>query len=388
MTPYRMLMWRSISFTACALLSIIACVRAQDMDTPGASDMKIKAELRPAVEAPRVWMTPEYVHYWQNTTTRLPELLSNADPTDSFPVGSYYGNKGISWNDGNGVKLTVGAWIDDKKSYGIELTGFYIPRQTQSAGYNPLPGNVDAFFSDYSAGSPPFIKQNFFPSDPGSNASFHYSTEQYGGEANGLIHIGDWEPAGDLKIRADGLGGFRYFGLQDSYSDEYNEPNAGFFYNDYFKTENNFYGANLGAHVRLEYERFFAEITPKIALGVTDESVGVNGSNSVPIVPGPGGFYASGNKLGHRSNDTFAYLPQITIKLGYTISRNVEAFVGYDALYLSDVARVENQISTQLDGNTIAGFNAGAAPDQSPSMNVQSSSLFEQGVTAGLTFKL
>jgi hypothetical protein len=365
-----------------------AFARAGDTDTPSASQMRMIPEIRPVGEEPRIWVTPEYVHYWQNTTTKLPQLLSVADPTDTLPIGNYYGNKGISWNDGNGVKLTVGAWIDDEKRYGVEMTGFYVPRQTQSSNYGPLPGNVDAFFSDYNAGPPPGINRNLFPTDSASQANFHYSTEQYGGEANGLVHLKNWEPIEGLKIEETGLGGFRYFGLQDSYSDEYKEPNAGFFYNDYFKTNNNFYGVNLGAHIRMQYESFFAEITPKIALGVTDESVGVNGSNTVPVAPGPGGFYASGNKLGHRSSDPFAYLPQITIKLGYDFNKTVEAFIGYDALYLSDVARVENQISTQLDGNTIAGFNAGAASDQSPSMNVQSSSLFEQGVTAGLTFKL
>jgi hypothetical protein len=383
-------MWkaRKVSLRTWALLLVVISVRAQDVTAPRASDMKIKAELRPAHETPRIWITPEYVHYWQNTTTKLPELLSIADPTDSFPVGSYYGNKGISWNDGNGVKLTVGAWIDEQKHFGVELTGFYVPKQTQSIGYNPLPGNVDGFFSDYNLGSPPHTFKLFFPTDPASSANFHYGTEQYGGEANGLVHIGEWQPVDGLKVDASGLGGFRYFGLQDSYSDALNQPNAGFFYNDYFKTDNNFYGVNLGVHARFEYKSFFAEVTPKIALGATDESVGVNGSNTVPAVPGPGGFYASGNKLGQRTSTPFAYLPQITIKLGYDFSKTVEAFIGYDALYLSDVARVENQISTQLDGNQIAGFNFGGGPDQSPAPGVQSSSLFEQGVTAGLTFKL
>jgi len=381
-----------MSITTGALLLVIASVRAEDTSAsaPSANEMKMIPALRPVEEVPRIWITPEYVHYWQNTTTKLPQLLSIADPTDSFPVGSYYGDKGLSWNDGNGVKLTVGAWIDDDKRYGIELAGLYVPEQTQSVNFNPLPGNVDAFFADFNMGYPPHFKQNFFPSDPASNASFQYGTEQYGGEANGLIHIGEWEPMNGLKVSADGLGGFRYFGLKDSYSDQYNEPNAGFFYSDEFKTDNNFYGANFGAHIRVECQRFFAEITPKIALGVTDESVSVNGSNVVPNNPGPGGFYASGNKLGDHSNTPFAYLPQITVKVGYNINDTIEAFVGYDALYLSDVARVENQISTQLDGNQMAGFGfvPGGPADGSPPFQVQSSSLFEQGVTAGLTFKL
>ena len=390
MAHYRMLPVRILPYTLGVLLLVIGSLRAQDAVAPNARDMKIKAELRPAHETPRIWITPEYVHYWQNTTAKLPELLSNADPTDAFPVGSFYGNKGIGWNDGNGVKLTVGAWIDDEKRYGVELAGFYIPKQTQSENFNLSSGNVDAFFSDYSNGPPPNIAKNFFPTDLASQANFSYSTEQYGGEANGLIHIKDWEPIDGLKLEETGLVGFRYFGLEDSYSDQYIEPLDGFTYNDEFKTSNNFYGANFGVHVRVEYKNFFAEITPKIALGMTDESVGVNGSSVVVNNPGPGGFYASGNKLGRRSNDTFAYLPQITVKLGYNICDTVEAFVGYDALYLSDVARVENQISTQLDQNQMAGFNfnPGGPADLSPAPQVQSSSLFEQGVTAGLTFKL
>ncbi len=395
---HRMLPGKKMPYAANLLVWAIVSVQAQSLTAPQAGDMKVKAELRKADDSPRIWITPEYVHYWQNTTAKLPELLSVTDMADLTPIGNFYGNKGIAWNDGNGAKLTIGAWIDEEKRYGIELTGFYIPKQTQSASFNPLPGNVDAFFTDTHFGQPPIIFRNFFPVDPASHASFQYSTMQYGGEANGLVHLKDWQPTEGLKIEENILAGFRYFGLQDSYSDQYVQPTGGilppppigFAYNDNFKTDNNFYGANLGVHVRLEYKRFFAEITPKVALGLTDESVGVNGSNAVVMNPGPGGFYASGNKLGHRTNDTFAYLPQITVKLGYDFNDTVEAFVGYDALYLSEVARVENQISTQLDGNQIAGINfvPGGPPDGSPAPTVQSSSLFEQGVTAGITFKL
>lgn len=378
--------------TGILMLIPVFPVRANDgtETQPDAHEMRTVASLRtPDMPVrPRIWVTPEYVHYWQSSTPKLPQLLSIADPTDTFPVGNYYGDRGLTWSDGNGVKLTVGGWIDSKEQYGAELTGFYIPRQTQSMNYDPLPGNVDAFFTDYHFGVPPFTYRNFFPSDPASYAHFQYSTQQYGGEANGLIRVHDWEPFDGAKLTGTGLIGFRYFGLQDTYSDQYGEPTIGFFYNDYFKTNNNFYGANIGAHLRIEYKRFFAEVTPKIALGVTEESVQVSGSNLVPVLPFNDGFYASGNKVGDHTRDTFAYLPQITVKIGYDFNETVEAFVGYDALYLSDVARVENQISTQLDGHQIAGSGAHGAPDASPPLQVQSNSLFEQGVTAGITLKL
>jgi len=385
----RSLSW-NLSRSIAVFLVAATTAAAQESSIPSASDMRIVPTLRTAEDTPRFWVTTEYVHYWQEKTPKLPELLSLADPTDSFPVGSYYGNKGMSWDDGNGVKLTAGAWLDTRKMIGVEVSGFYIPKQNQTNNYNLAAGNVDAFFQDYNLGSPPHIFNNFFPLDASSTANFQYSTEQYGGEANALLHLGDWEPSPGLRITANGLGGFRYFGLADTYSDQYNEPNLGYFYSDSFKTDNNFYGANVGIHARFQYASFFADVTPKIALGVTDESVDVDGSNSVPNNPGPGGFYASGNKLGHRSNVPFAYLPQITVKLGYDFNETVEAFVGYDALYLSDVARVENQISTNLDGNQMAGFNyvPGGPADQSPAQGVQSSSMFEQGVTAGITLKL
>jgi hypothetical protein len=384
-----MFLWRKTTCLLGLVVLIVGSGLTRADNNTYAAEMRTRSVIRPAdgdkPRENRYWVTPEYVHYWQSTTARLPELLSYT-PTDTFPTGIYYGGKGITWSDGNAVRLTAGMWIDDKERYGVELIGLYMPRQTQSAG-GALPGNVDAFFSDYNT-SPPHTFRNFFPTDPLSSATFQYSTEQYGGEANGLYHFQDWEPATGLKIHEDALVGFRYFGLEDTYADEYTEAASGFRYTDNFKTNNNFYGANLGLRLRAEYKGFFAELTPKIALGATDETVKVGGDNAVAAVPGPGGFYASGNKVGTRSNMPFAYLPQISIKLGYNINDTVGIFVGYDALFLSEVARVENQISTNLDGDTIAGFNAGAAPDKSPTQSVQSSSLFEQGVTAGITLKL
>ncbi|HUB68284.1 MAG TPA: BBP7 family outer membrane beta-barrel protein [Candidatus Methylacidiphilales bacterium] len=366
---------------------------ADDLSPTIAMEMKtntfIRSDTTELPREPRYWITPEYVHYWQNTTTRLPQLLSIANGADTAPLANFYGNQGITWDDGNGVKLTAGTWIDNEERYGIELCGLYIPDQHQSVAFNPLPGDVDAFFTDNHLGHAPFISENGFPGDPASNTSFQYSTEQYGGELNGLAHFVDWRPEAGLRIEESALLGFRYFGLKDNFSSAYNEPTFGFFYNDYFKTINNFYGANLGGHVRVEYQRFFTEITPKIALGVTDEEVDISGSNTVAFVPGPNGFYASGNKVGNHSLSNFACLPEITVKAGYDFNDTVEAFVGYDALYLSAVARVENQISTQLDGQQMAGFSyvPGGPADGSPPFKVMTSSLFEQGVTTGITLK-
>jgi hypothetical protein len=83
-------------------------------------------------------------------------------------------------------------------------------------------------------------------------------------------------------------------------------------------------------------------------------------------------------------------LPEVTLKLGYDIKNRVEFFVGYDLLYLSEVARANGQVPSQVDAATSPIEALGGVPgavDNSPAPTVSSTSFFEQGVTAGVTAK-
>jgi hypothetical protein len=365
--------------------------QAQIKEVPpsGGPELKVDTYLR----EPRFWVTPEYVHYWENAAPALPDLV-DLSSAGGATIGQVYDQHRVTFSNGNAVRLTLGGWIDPNEKIGVELSGFYTPKQSQTDSFTGTPTGpiIAAPFFNVGSTSP---TQRFFGGigTTQGSASFISSTESYGGEGDVLLHHFTTTLGDKLSLKVDELGGFRYFGVADQFQENVGRQNSGndFSATDNYQTQNNFYGVNLGAHVRARYEGFFAELTPKIGVGVTNESVDVSGSFSSPSPNiNPGGFLAIGNKLGDRGADKFAVLPQVTLKVGYDFSNRVEIFAGYDLLYLSQVARANGQITNLVDkaDSPTANFGGVAgAPDTSPQPSVTSTSFFEQGVTGGLTVK-
>jgi hypothetical protein len=376
--------------------------QTQVSSTGGRPGLKVTGYLR----EPRFWVSPEYVSYWQNATPALPDMLDIS--TAAGTIGSQvYNQQRVTYGNGNAVRLTLGGWIDADEKYGVELSGFYTPKESETDSFTGSPGGslLAAPLVDFATGTLHNAQLGGTTSTGVQGvATFKSTTESYSGEGNLLVHLADFSYHKQLDVDVSGLGGFRYFGLSDEFQEGLSRqivgPNPGgranFSTNDDYQAQNNFYGANFGTHVRANYNGFFAELTPKLGLGLTDEAVDVSGSASTSVnggAPGPvnpGGFLAIGNKLGTRSTDKFAVLPEVTLKLGYDIKNRVEFFVGYDLLYLSEVARANGQVPSQVDAATSPIEALGGVPgavDNSPAPTVSSTSFFEQGVTAGVTAK-
>jgi hypothetical protein len=81
----------------------------------------------------------------------------------------------------------------------------------------------------------------------------------------------------------------------------------------------------------------------------------------------------------------FAVAPEATISVGYQICENVRAYVGYNFLYISDVARPANQIDRAV--------NTSFLPPPSPTLPVRPAFVFKgtdfwaQGINFGLEFR-
>lgn len=382
-------------------------VPALKVDSPHdpKSDLKINAQLR----EPRFWVATEYVHTWQNATTATPDLVDQVTVApNSSTVTPMYNQKRVAFGDGNAVRLTLGGWIDRDEKFGAELSGFYTPRQTET---DSITGTPNGPILTAPFGASPLNGVTAGKSQIGGPigstgvqgyASFTSTTESYGGEGNLLAHLLTYHHGPDFSVDASGLGGFRYFGVADQFQESIGReslpPALGnnFSGTDSYQTQSNFYGADFGGRVRVGYEGLFAELTPKLGLGVTDESVDVSGTSSassggtpLPAL-NPGGFLAIGNKLGDRSTDKFAVLPQLTLKVGYDLTKQVEVFVGYDVLYLSQVARASGQVSNQVGASTSPFAAFGGIPggaDNSPPPAISSTSFLQQGVSAGLSAK-
>ena len=64
---------------------------------------------------------------------------------------------------------------------------------------------------------------------------------------------------------------------------------------------------------------------------------------------GTGGLLAEPSNIGIRSQDRFAVIPEMGVKLGYNFTPNIKAFVGYTFMYVSNVARPGDQIDRTVN---------------------------------------
>ena len=124
---------------------------------------------------------------------------------------------------------------------------------------------------------------------------------------------------------------------------------------DRFGATNSFYGGTIGARMSSGRGGMFWDLTGKVSLGGMHQMVNVDGTTTlvrggpfVTAATAPGGFLASGNYTGKRSDTVFAVLPEGDFKVGYQFTSWMNAFVGYSVLYVSSVARPGDQINRDI----------------------------------------
>ena len=89
------------------------------------------------------------------------------------------------------------------------------------------------------------------------------------------------------------------------------------------------YGGQLGLKGQWNLGRLEAEVTGKVALGVTQQSVTVGGfdiqSGPGDLSPGydTGFWYAQPSNIGTESRNVFSVVPQVQLKIGYNITANL-----------------------------------------------------------------
>jgi hypothetical protein len=62
----------------------------------------------------------------------------------------------------------------------------------------------------------------------------------------------------------------------------------------------------------------------------------------------PGGFLTAGGNLGQRNDSRFAVLPEGDVKLGFQVTSWANVFAGFTFMYLSSVARPQDQLGSQV----------------------------------------
>ena len=124
-----------------------------------------------------------------------------------------------------------------------------------------------------------------------------------------------------------------------------------------------------------------------VALGTNAERIFING-NTTTSFPGaatavsPGGLYALSSNIGNYTHNNFAAIPQISGRIGYRLTENFTAFVGYTFIYWGNVARAADQIDTSINTANIPPVQPSTGPAR-PAFTLHESSFWAQGITLG-----
>lgn len=214
---------------------------------------------------------------------------------------------------------------------------------------------------------------------------------------------------GDYAYSLYGFAGFRYLDLHEKLTILENvisaAPVPGFpIFNpgnqitvqDSFATRNQFYGGQVGMYGEIRRNRWFVGSQLQIGLGVTQQTITVNGSQTVTTLAGTqqtfnGGLLALPSNIGTYTANRFSVVPQIGLRIGYNLTDNMRIFVGYDFLYWSNVVRPGDQVDTTLNVTQIPNFAPPGlfptSPIVRPIVPFHTTDFFAQGISAGFMWR-
>lgn len=329
------------------------------------------------------------------------------------------GGSAVDLEEHAGGRFTLEYWLDDGRTFGVEGSYFFLGERLsrQAVGTGGGVGAPQLFipFTDVigftTGGVPgPSVNPGVVGGFPGTipgltrgSAALTVADRLQGGEGNGLVNVVDGG-----RLRVDLLAGFRYLNfLEDLTFTTHTETIPGipfqpFFADtqDVFRARNDFYGGQLGARAGWNAGAGLSvSAEAKVALGDMNERVDVSGSTSTNIVTagaGPivfpgGGLFAQPTNLGSHAQDRFAVVPEVDLRVGYQVTDLARVFVGYTALYVSDVARPGEQINPNINlARTAINQALIVVPIEGPaepSFRFRTTDFWAQGVSFGLELR-
>ncbi len=351
------------------------------------------------------WARADYLLWWTKSAPLPVPIVTTGNSAVGFPtlntagaIGSpgtrvLLGDSNLNYDAFSGVRLSIGKWFDTEETYGAEISGFLLQNMVfnWSAGSN-------------AAGSPPLYFPRFNPvagfedalpiSDPlrGFSGSVTATSRlQLGGaEINGVFCMTS-QPG--LEVQA--LVGFRFLSLSESF--EINNTTTDLISNtvtslrDYFGTNNQFYGSQIGVRALYDMNQLTLGVTCQLALGATVQTVNTQGSISqVNSGVYPGGFFTQPSNIGRTTRTDFGVIPSIDLMTGYKLTNHLGIFASFNFLYLNSVVRPGDQIdhSVNLTQNVVLdpnGVGKLIGPAQ-PSSMFNRTDFWALGVNFGFVF--
>lgn len=312
------------------------------------------------------WMHFEYL-IWGFTdgklppivTTSLPESLGVLDRPDTRVI---FGGD-VTLPEKFGFRIGAGSWFEPTESFGLEASYLVLFNQTRFFEKLGVQGEVLArpFFNVLTGqqDSAPFtnpIGPNFGPTEGGIIAGVSGRMQIV--EVNALSNYCRGQVG-----RIDWIYGLRYMSIiewidiRETLKTPIDATGAGgtaFHYHDQFDTGNYYLGGQVGLRAEKSWGRWTIGGSVKLGVGYMYERAEIQGGTFLfsPTVPWqffPGGFLAQPSNIGKYRNDSFAFVPELGLRLSWQVKDHIQAFVGYNLLYVSNVLRPGEIMDTRIN---------------------------------------
>ena len=346
-----------------------------------------------AYDASKFWGSAEYLYWWvQNSPINIPLITENNNP-NAFAIinepgtniifGAGSNRNTFNFNGINGARVTIGGWIDDASQYGIEVSAFDLPKVKQSYTASSVNTNLAVINIPFNSGNENVLVKRNTP----NTASISNTFQSYGFEVNG-IHI----ISNNNYFPLQAILGFRYLNIHENFLlNDTSFPTSGVVnVNDHFLTKNHFYGLQLGAKSNLNHDKFFIDLSALVAFGNNHQILKINGDTSFnnKIIQNFG-IFSEPTNLGTHTNNLFAIVPELRIKLGYEYHSHIKPFLTYDGFYINHAIRPGNVIDRNINKsqNKLIGGSGILSGPALPRPQFKNSSMWMQGISAGVDFK-
>lgn len=358
----------------------------------------------PAFPSEIIWFKTDFL-LWSVPNSNVPfPVVTTGTPTDDCFAGVIgnpntsvlFGNQNFSNDHTNGLRVTLGGWLDNSHDYGIEASGFTIFRETHAAVFSSdKSGNPGLYLSGFNTQLN--REDSAIIADPlqkfGGTIRVATDLGLFGVEINGLFNI-----RRNANFEWTFLSGARYLDFRESFGVSAVSRdlilNQQITLDDQFKSSNQFLGYQAGSRMRWRAGNWLFDLTGKLALGGNQRTVLVNGRSTSggPDATNPGnfvgGFYAQPSNIGRETDIVMCIMPAVELKLAYQITSGMIASIGYDMMYLNQTVRVANQVDRNLNlsQSAVLGSPAPSAP-LTPRRGLDSSDLFVNGLSLGLEIR-
>ncbi len=309
---------------------------------------------------------------WQRGD-RPPPLVTTGVPSGDPPSAGELdrddtvilaGNERIMERLGSGGRLTIGTWLDNRQCLSLVTRGWYGGRKTyhynQNQDQTATAVLTRPFFNV--SDDPPIqdVAKIAFPDQATGSVRIDSDSETFGGDVSIRQFL-----YGDLGGTVDFLWGYQFMRLNGSLgiattSTELegtptNPIGTVFSVSDDFTTTNEFHGGQLGFAAAYRERCWSFNGLIKVAFGSLRREAKRSGRTIKTIDDATAvenqGLLVRTTNSGTVSDDTFAWVPELDLSLGWHRFKNWDVTFGYHVIALTDALQPSGAIDPALAVN-------------------------------------